>query len=212
MTAGRRVPHATAVVLILIAPALPAQSPFCFRGRPLPKCGAFAIFEVTGAKRLVGTTHLAGFPPSQYSTEDLGNYLSWTLGAMSNRDTAHAVGGTLDFGYQEGWRVAVKARRRTWYPEQGSVDLSAGAIVIEERTIDPGHTPAYGITTEAALGSGDVAALTLGADVTWASSDTHPRAAIHGGLHLGSYAALGATALMIVSVATIALGLSHNDF
>jgi hypothetical protein len=61
------------------------------------------------------------------------------------------------------------------------------------------------------LGSSDVAALAVGADVTWASSITRPRAAIHGGLRLGSYVALGATALLIVGVTTIALGL-RNDF
>jgi hypothetical protein len=120
--------RAAFVGLIVVAPTAGAQSLLWFRGRPLPTCQSFVLFELTGAKRLVGTRQLDRRPYSQTQTyvEDLGDYLSWTLGAMSNLDSVHAVGGLLDVGYGDGWRVAIKARRRTWISRESSLDVSAG--------------------------------------------------------------------------------------
>jgi hypothetical protein len=68
------------------------------------------------------------------------------------------------------------------------------------------------MTTDAALGERDLMAPTLGADFTWPSTARQPRAALHGGLRLGSYVAIAGTGLLIAGVAAIAWGLSHNDF
>jgi len=68
------------------------------------------------------------------------------------------------------------------------------------------------MTTDTALGEHDLMALTLGADFTWPSTGRQPRAALHGGLRLGSYVAIAGTRLLIAGVAAIAWGLSHNDF
>jgi hypothetical protein len=208
--------HALAVLgTILVARAAAGQSSFCFRGRALPKCGAFALFELTGTARLVGTSHIdrtSLTPNFQFPVEDLPSYLSWGLGAMVNRDSAHAIGGTLELGVSEpGWRFAIKARRRTWDRQGGSLDFTAGGLVAQERAANGARQRSYGITAGSAAGLGDVLALTLDADVVRTSSE-RPRAAVHGGIRLGSYAAIGATTLLLVGIVTIGVRLSQNDF
>jgi len=55
----------------------------------------------------------------------------------------------------EGSRVAIKARRRTWDREGGSLDLTAGGIVVQEHAANGTDTPAFGVPADAAIaGSG----------------------------------------------------------
>lgn len=118
----------------------------------------------------------------------------------------------LELGVADpGWRVAIKARRRVWTPEGDSFDLSAGPIVLQETTRITETAKAYGITADAALGISDVLAVTVGTDVVRLSSG-RARAGIHGGLRLGSYATVAATAFFIAGVALLVSTLGHNDF
>jgi hypothetical protein len=203
--------------VFIAAAAARAQTPesFCFRGRPLKRCHAFAIFEGTLAKRVVGTSRsepLFTDSNTRIRIDELPSHVSWNLGAMVNRDSSHAIGGMFELGVADpGWRVAIKARRRVWTPEGDSFDLSAGPIVLQETTHIAGTANAYGITADAAIGTSDVLGVTLGTDVVWLSSG-RPRAAIHGGLRLGSYATVAATTVYIAGAALIASTFGHNDF
>lgn len=208
----RRAARLILPLTMTLAPAITpstatAQSAVCFRGRPLPRCSAFTVFAITGVKRVAGTTHLETFGAassiSQPHVPDLADYLSWTLGVMVNRDSAHAIGAVAEFGFDStGSRVALEARRRTWLPRGGSIDFTAGGLVAQ------GHKgarfpTAYGMTTGVALGAFDLFAITIGGDVAWPASGNHLRAAIHGGLRVSSYAALASLGLVIAGAALV---------
>jgi hypothetical protein len=203
--------------IFLGAQAAGAQSSFCFRGRPFPRCHTFAVFEMTGTKRLGGGTSsietiVIGPPDVTYRGEDLPRYLSWNLGAMVNRDSIHADGGMLELGFSSsGARVAAKVRHRRWFGGTDLVDLTAGVLGAEERDVH-GQRTTYGVTADAAIGEGDVLALTLGGDLTSPLSRARSHAAIHVGVRLGSYATLGLTTLMLAALATIAVNPSNHDF
>ena len=197
--------------------AVRAQSSFCFRGRPLAKCHGFAVFEMTGTERLGGGTSsiqtiVIGPPDLTYRGDDLPRYLSWNLGAMVNRDSLHADGGMLELGFSSsGARVAAKARHRRWFGGSDFIDLTAGVLEAEERDVH-GQRATYGVTADAALGEGDVLALTLGGDLTSPVGQARSHAAIHIGVRLGSYATLGITTLMLAALATISSNPSNHDF
>jgi hypothetical protein len=197
------------------AHAAGAQSSFCLRGRPFPSCHTFAVVEMTGTKRLGGGTSsietiAIGPPDVTYRGQDLPRYLSWNLGAMVNRDSIHADGGMLELGFSSsGVRVAAKVRHRRWFGGTDLVDLTAGVLGAEEQDIH-GQRATYGVTADAALGAGDVLALTLGGDLTSPLGRARSHAAIHVGVRLGSYATLGLTTLMLAALATIAANPSHN--
>jgi hypothetical protein len=68
------------------------------------------------------------------------------------------------------------------------------------------------VTADAALGEGDVLALTVGGDLTSPLSRARSHAAIHVAVRVGSYATLGLTTLMFAALATIAANPSNHDF
>jgi hypothetical protein len=131
---------------------------------------------------------------------------------MVNRDSIHADGGMLELGFSSsGARVAAKVRHRRWFGGTDLVDLTAGILGAEERDVH-GQRATYGVTADAALGKGDVLALTLGGDLTSPLSRARSHAAIHVGVRLGSYATLGLTTLMLAALSTIASNPGTHDF
>lgn len=181
-----------------------AEPPICFRGRPLPRCRAFWLTEMSFQRRIAGS--------GEGATRDLHGHLGWELGGMVNVDSTKAFGGTVMVGTGEsGARVAVKGRARRWIdPSGGTLDLSAGAVrVVVSPDARRAAAPGYGLTADAALGWGDFGAVTLGADVVRARGEL--AGAAYAGVRLGSYPALAASAVTaaLVVLAIAALGRSY---
>jgi hypothetical protein len=187
--------------LLLPAPIEAQQSrAFCFRGRPLPKCQSFALTEVTGAFRVVGTSYTDA---RGGHARDLTEWFTAGLGYMRNRDSVHAIGLTLEAGGSGGGsRLAATVRRRTWRTANVHSDFSAGPLIAQERPSDLSGTKAgFGITVQAAVGAADLVGVLVSADAIHVQNRN--AVALHIGARLGSYAAIGASAAALA--ATVAL-------
>lgn len=215
-----------AVVTLAVAPsALHAQSdsapapvnaqraPICFRGRALPRCRAFFLTEASYLRRLVGTRR--SYEESRFGGErypitirDLDDqHLSWEVGYMVNRGSRRAVGATLMMGTGDaGGRVAVKGRYRYWIDEgDASLDLSLGVARAGVRNRDFfGVSRGTGLTADVALGVGDFAAFTARAELLRARGRT--AGAVHGGVRLGSYPAVGVSAIGAALITAFIVG------
>ena len=137
--------HALASGAHAQAPARPARDTatvptarFCWRGRPLPRCGAFALFEL-GYFEALATTRIRepvlipGVTQSDRDEPAFGRNLSWSVGAMRNTDAHTALGGALVIGaaLEQGPFVAATARARRWTGPSTSVELAAGPGVAQ---------------------------------------------------------------------------------
>lgn len=95
-------------------PTAPEPRSFCFRGRPAPTCSTFLITEVGAYRRVVGSVtrysqgRSVGGPP-EFLSHDLGNQLTFEIGAMKNRPTNTAVGATVVASFGRGATVALPA-------------------------------------------------------------------------------------------------------
>jgi hypothetical protein len=173
---------------------------FCIRGRPLASCQSYLVFDLTLNGIVSTTSQLVRFGnamvQSQRAESDFNNFLGWTVGAMHNTDSTHALGGAIQVGgFSSTSRVGLVGRRRTFLSTGATLDLSAGPIFVRQAAGNGiGEISAFGITAEAAVGLGDLAGLTAGVDA--ARSHARGSAAFYVGVRLGSYAALGATALV----------------
>jgi hypothetical protein len=175
----------------------------CLRGQPLEKCRGFVIFEATveGAGAGTAQTIVFGTPPVQgrSTRSDFSSYLGWTVGGMVNTDSAHALGAAVQMArFSSNPRWAVVARRRTFFRSGPTLDLSAGPLVARQPSPDGfGSVTAYGATAEVAVGLGDMIGITGGIDA--AHTKTRGSAALYAGVRVGSYAALGVTALVAIA-------------
>jgi hypothetical protein len=108
-----------------------------FRGRPLPMCGSFFIYEAGLLGRISSPT---GYYSGFYS--DQGSKLAGTLdvGVMWNRSPTHAIGGLGHLSIDDGGaRVSALFRYRRWLAEMPSgsgarplrVDIDAGLVVVK---------------------------------------------------------------------------------
>jgi hypothetical protein len=106
--------------------------PFCWRGRPLPRCRAFALFELGLYGRLATTRlrevyALPGEPARQRDEEAFSSQFGWSVGAMRNLDATSAVGGALVLAFGDaGNTVAGTVRLRRWTGRGTSVELAGG--------------------------------------------------------------------------------------
>lgn len=150
------------LVAAAIASAAPAQGQdpaesiaqaepqgFCFRGRTLPTCRAFAITEF-GYGRAIGNDFDLGFG---HHVEP--HVIFWELGALRNLGVRSALGGTVLLTSRASF--AIKGRYRQWLSPEFSLDLAPGLTVIDDRS--SARTPAF--TGHLALNYGDW--LSLGA-------------------------------------------------
>ena len=118
---------------------------------------------------MTGTEFTRQLDAHTFSLPDLEGHIQGSFALMSNRSPHNALGGTVLIGVGgNGGRLAVKGRYRRWLGEQGTLDLSVGALRAS-------HSPsgdrqyatsefAHGITGDVALGWKDWAALTVRAD------------------------------------------------
>ncbi|MGZ8492662.1 MAG: hypothetical protein ACXWZS_10725 [Gemmatirosa sp.] len=184
---------------------------FCWRGRPLPHCRAFALFELGYFEAPVTTRLRESVPPfaSERDEAAFGRQLGWSVGAMCNTDARTALGGAVVIGaaLEQGRYVAGTARWRRWTGASTSIELAAGPgtaqVLMPLTGPESGTASGYqgdvwrpAALAEARANLADLAALSVRAIVV-------PRAGgrTHGALFVG--ASTGSTG---AAVGTVALG------
>lgn len=198
-------------LLVVLPTILAAQSNgFCLRGKPLPACESFLLFEVGGAERAF-VTNPAPIIGEENAAKERNGYVFVAVGGMKNRSDSTAIGGTLEVGAGDGSRrrLALEIRRRTWLSNSVAFDLGAGPLEINtDRRYRPFATGAgYGATSHAALVVSDLVALTGGIDVIHAQ---RTELAISVGARLGSYPAAGVA--LVAGALGILVASAMRDF
>jgi hypothetical protein len=182
------------VPALAAAQAAPDTGKACFTARPLPECRIFWLTEVGYYKRAFGAGVFPASPLPGENRRDLASHGSWEVGLMSNRSPRTAVGGTVLVGIGGSTlRLGLKGRYRRWIPERKFVEVSAGALRVATSTpYSQGRSTGFGITGDVSVGWRDWIAATARADAVHGSG--HTAGAVFGGVRLGSYPAIVATA------------------
>jgi hypothetical protein len=112
-----------------VAPA-DSLSGGCFRGRPLPACRSFLVFEIQKTQPLVQTrrTIFEGPGGPVYPIPEFGEGVEWTLGLMWNVSSRIAVGGAFTTGLGVRTPLGVRLRGRRWLSDEISVELEGGLL------------------------------------------------------------------------------------
>ena len=125
-----------ATIVAATAGAASAQEQIgCFRGKPLPDCKTFWIFEMQGLVPMAQTTRTissGGDYPYSYEAEVFENAVEWNVGHMVNVSDGWAVGGVVTVG--SGGRdvlTGLRVRGRRWLNKDLSVEVEAGVISSE---------------------------------------------------------------------------------
>lgn len=118
------------------APARQARR-FCWQGKPIDRCRAFALFELTTESHWIGTkldpaVTRPGFGRSRWD-DALASQIVGELGAMMNVGARTAVGGTLTAGSIEPGGKPVNVfgatvRYRRWLTPSVSADAGTGIL------------------------------------------------------------------------------------
>ena len=202
------------VLCALVLPALaggqaaPDTGKACFTASPLPECRTFWVTEVGYYKRAFGNGVFPASPLPGERRPDLDSHGSWEVGLMSNRSPRTAVGGTVLVGIGGSTlRLGLKGRYRRWIPERKFVEVSAGALRVATNTpYSQGRITGFGITGDVSVGWRDWVALTARADAVRGSG--HAASAVYGGVRLGSYPAIVATAAVAAYIGLVLVLLS----
>lgn len=185
----------------------------CWRGQRAPACHQFWITEISTVYPFATTstnyTVTDGVSTYRYSRHDLTPQLFWTVGPMFNTSPDRAIGLTLSGGFvSDGGRGTIEVRRRYWTSNRSGFDLSAGLVRMS--VPDPGrfHQDGYGLTAGAYAVGGDMIHLNTHADVIVSGNRVHAGGSV--GVGLGSYPAVGVTALLgvltVLLIAAVARG------
>ncbi len=183
----------------------------CFRGRPLPRCRSFWLTEASYSWRVAGTSRRYDNPPLLVPIKDLDSHLSWDIGYMRNVDARQAWGGTFMAGTGDaGVRLAVKSRYRLWLDDRNSLDVSLGVLSagVRQPTF-PSVQRGVGLTGDVTLGFGDYVGVTGRIETVRAHNRT--ATALHGGIRLGSYPAIVASAIGGIGLMVLILSFFGTD-
>ena len=216
----------TSLATALAAPGLSAQAPaaardsaapvrtdpFCWRGRPLPRCRSFALFELGLYGRLATTRFretyaIPGSGPQGREEEAFSSQFGWSAGAMRNLDATTAVGGALVLAFGDaGNTVAGTVRLRRWTGRGTSLELAGGPgaaqVPLPVGSGGIGWRPA--LLGEARANAADLAALSVRGVVVPRASGRQ-QAAVFAGASTGSgLAAIGTVGLGILTALAIA--------
>lgn len=197
-----------------------AADNFCWRGKALPACRSFALFELEGGLAVASTTfvHESSVVTTEYPA--FVNELKWHLGAMRNLTDEWALGATLSLGSGSPSAVTgIRVRARRWLNPPMSAELEAGAVDtgINDRF---GSGVGWGPTVGARLNMGDHLSVFTRWEGAYAQAGSdlnfHRESGFHQGLYVGASAgstvavagsaALGALALWVAYV------LSQTEF
>lgn len=121
------------------------------RARPAPQCRAFLVTEFGVEKPFVYTTWRASSPagPSNLITADFETRLMFTVGAMLNRGSTSAIGGTVTVDNRDPDGIVparLELRYRRWRSDSG-LDFGGGVA----RFARHGQFGASGLTAAAGL-------------------------------------------------------------
>jgi hypothetical protein len=199
---------------LVVSASLAAQAPqpsptepksFCLRGQPLPQCRSWFVLEVTGAKRIVGTS-----AAQHINNPDLDEYVAWDLGVMRNMDSVRAKGWSLQVGGSSGGtRIAAKLRRRRWLDNHFTRDVAIGPLVAQEQSRNnTGVVEGFGAAAEAALGYNDLLGVMLDGDVLHV--DGRQAAALHVGARAESFVGAVISSIAVLGVYILYRGLSSS--
>jgi hypothetical protein len=186
----------------------------CWRGKPQPQCDSFWLTEVSGEYSYVTTqTHYRfdeGSYINEYTRPDISSQVLWTVGPMFNTGPTRAFGGTLSAGFvDDGSRIALEARRRSWTSPGSAVDVSAGVlrsnVPVLPNQFEHGQ---YGLTAGFFIVGGDVIHINAHADVLFTGDRVRAGGTVGGGL--GSYAAAGVSVLAGLLVVAVIIEIARN--
>ena len=206
---------ALAVAVTLAVSAAAAQTPapardsvrtdpFCWRGRPLPHCQDFALFELGFHTRLASTQlrdSIDSFngPSYAWRRPDVRSQFLWTVGMMRNRDARTAIGGGFVLGVNEqGGVFGLQGRWRRWLGGTMSVDVGLGAAQVA--TPEPANrTPTtfvadprrFGVLLDGHFNAGD--RIAAGARLVAVPGGGRTRVGLLAGGRLGTNYAVAAT-------------------
>lgn len=177
------------------------SAPLCWRGRPLARCRAFVLFELSAPRHLAGSTldPAVTQPGSGHRRWDQGlvSQFVYDLGAMVNVRAREAIGGTLTAGIitddpERRPVIGVTARYRRWLSSAVSADAAAGVLrmpvgvtVVRPFGLERQSVPRPALMADLRLGLGDLVAVTGRAMV---ATDGRGRAhqAVFAGVSVGS--------------------------
>jgi hypothetical protein len=106
------------------------QQTGCFRGRPLPACKTFWIFEMQGSAPVVQTTRPVDFGGGfTFESKAFASVLEWNVGHMVNLDSTYAIGVVVTAGTGSGDALTgLKLRVRRWLSSDLSLEAEGGAL------------------------------------------------------------------------------------
>lgn len=187
---------------------------FCWRGRPLARCRAFGLFELSAPR------HLAGSMLDPAVTQRGSGYRRWDqglvsqfvydIGAMVNVRAREAIGGTLTAGVivdDPEMRPVIGAtvRYRRWLTSTVSADAAAGVLrmpvgvtVVRPFGLERQSVPRPAVMADVRLGFADLVAVTGRAMVA-----TDGRGRTHQAVFVG--VSVGSTVAAVVTGAFAAL-------
>jgi hypothetical protein len=169
----------------------PRTSAFCVQGRPIAQCLSFAVMELPIGARVIHTQRSAS-----HGAGDA--YVGLELGAMVNRSETSAIGATISAAASAAdSHFSISARSRTWLSDRSYRDVSLGVLA----TGTTGRRAAYGLTGTVGTGYSDLIGVFAGADFGFLGGA--PRASLHAGARIGSYATLS---LFGLAAALLAVG------
>lgn len=203
----------------------PRPDPLCWRGRPLPRCRAFLLFEVGYHAGALGTRTTAPVSPPAGgavagSRRDVETQVAWAAGAMRNRDGGRtALGGTVLLGEasgEGGTLLAAQARVRRWLGPAASAEVAAGPLRFDAPAIrDPGvatvrsRERVWGLAVDGRLTYAD--RVGLGVRAVAFPRDGRPRAGVLAGGNVGSGLAV-ATTVAVAAVVALAVAALSSDY
>lgn len=188
-----------------------AVDAFCWRGKALPACRSFALFELEGALAVASTkfVHESDVVTTDHPVYD--NELAWNLGAMRNLTKEWALGATVSLGIgrmSSPLATGIRFRARRWLNRPMSAELEAGAVNtgINDRF---GSGFGWGPTVGARLNMGDQLSLFTRWEGAYAQAGSdgyfHREAGFHQGLYVGASAGSTPAAVGTGILATAAL-------
>jgi len=113
------------------APAPPAASVGCFRGRPLPACRSFWLVEMQGSTPLAQKSRMVQWGPGnpEIRRDAINEVLEWNLGHMVNVTPTWAVGALFTLGTgNDDVLTGMKLRARRWLSRDLSLELEGGVL------------------------------------------------------------------------------------
>ncbi len=208
---------------VCLAPSLRAQTDtlvirprLCFRGEPAPRCDRFVITEMGYYKPVTTSQATLVLPSGQVLRyPHIDPQLTVNVGAMVNRGSHSAVGGTVLFGFGGGGaQLGVLGRYRRWLTADGfAVDVAAGLVqgeLIDAERYLASRGKAMGVTGELALNAGDYGAVVLRLDML--RRQNRENSALYLGARLGSKPAVGASIVLLTLSVLVVAALNGSDF